>query len=426
MNKNEETANSDKGRFIKNNREGLGKSFGTLLALVIGLLIVGCLTASIVGMKTFKDLVEGVQTKEEQVQPEEQISRTAHEFQVPVQLGVYTETENEKVRPYWIPDKRTQVSWVDPMQLLAFVPISETVDQLQKIGTLPPNTWCNTLGEQEGGLLPVEIELVVPQAVVTLDEEKYEVRYQEAIDRPAELRIQAFQEWLRNGLVHFERREVLKDPGYSWFKVGQIKNDASWDEGPLWERVVVMAWVNVGISESPETINRAPEFLRAEYRKEVRPGESINVTAVFVDNEGHDMTLNWKGCEPRGKFECRFNSPVTTTRTVVEVTVRAQDELGALSKELTLPILVEEKSPDKPAPTPAPVPQPTARPCAGGVYVVRYGEWLTKIARRFSGVETADIVRETNKRAGSNGIVRINNPNMVYAGQRIWIPGLCP
>lgn len=69
--------------------------------------------------------------------------------------------------------------------------------------------------------------------------------------------------------------------------------------------------------------------------------------------------------------------------------------------------------PPTPVPTPVPSPQPTEAPSAPTeqVYVVKRGDTLFSIARRY-GVPLADL-------AAHNGIV---NPNRIYAGQVLRIP----
>ncbi|MFZ0549030.1 MAG: LysM peptidoglycan-binding domain-containing protein [Candidatus Promineifilaceae bacterium] len=61
-------------------------------------------------------------------------------------------------------------------------------------------------------------------------------------------------------------------------------------------------------------------------------------------------------------------------------------------------------------------PQPTSAPSTGPtsdtIYVVQPGDWLSKIAAQF-GVSTAAIVAANN----------LGNPNLIYAGQELIIPG---
>jgi LysM repeat protein len=62
---------------------------------------------------------------------------------------------------------------------------------------------------------------------------------------------------------------------------------------------------------------------------------------------------------------------------------------------------------------PGPVPVPTnPPPSSGGTYIVQPGDWLSKIAARF-GVSVSAIM-------AANGIT---NPNRIFVGQRLIIPG---
>ena len=61
---------------------------------------------------------------------------------------------------------------------------------------------------------------------------------------------------------------------------------------------------------------------------------------------------------------------------------------------------------------PQPTPQPTPPPTTATVHIVRTGETLTRIALRY-GVGVYDIVRANN----------LANPNMIFIGQRLTIPG---
>jgi len=66
-----------------------------------------------------------------------------------------------------------------------------------------------------------------------------------------------------------------------------------------------------------------------------------------------------------------------------------------------------------PQPQPQPQPQPNPPPSTGGtVYIVQTGDWLAKIAARF-GVSISAIM-------AANGIT---NPNRIFVGQRLIIPG---
>jgi LysM repeat protein len=67
-----------------------------------------------------------------------------------------------------------------------------------------------------------------------------------------------------------------------------------------------------------------------------------------------------------------------------------------------------------PAPVPAPVPAP-APSTTGQYYVVQYKDTLAKIAYRF-GVSVWSIVQANN----------IANPNVIFPGQKLFIPGTAP
>jgi LysM repeat protein len=70
----------------------------------------------------------------------------------------------------------------------------------------------------------------------------------------------------------------------------------------------------------------------------------------------------------------------------------------------------------QPPPQPAPWPGPAPKPKPGGVYyIVRPGDTLAKIAVCY-GVSTWSIVRANN----------IANPNVIYVGQRLYIPRSAP
>ena len=68
-----------------------------------------------------------------------------------------------------------------------------------------------------------------------------------------------------------------------------------------------------------------------------------------------------------------------------------------------------------PPPAPAPVPPPMPRPPVSCIHVVQRGEWLSTIARRY-GVSLWTM-------ASANGL---SNPNRIYPGQRLVIPGCRP
>jgi putative chitinase len=67
-----------------------------------------------------------------------------------------------------------------------------------------------------------------------------------------------------------------------------------------------------------------------------------------------------------------------------------------------------------PGPKPGPHPGPGPKHCDGFTYVVKCGDTLGDIAWRF-GVNSSYL-------AQVNGLW---NPNKIYAGQRLWIPGGC-
>jgi LysM repeat protein len=66
-----------------------------------------------------------------------------------------------------------------------------------------------------------------------------------------------------------------------------------------------------------------------------------------------------------------------------------------------------------PPPKPGPHPGPGPKPCSDGfTYVVRHGETLSSIGWRYGW--SAAYLAQVN---------HIWNPNVIYAGQRLWIPG---
>jgi putative chitinase len=64
---------------------------------------------------------------------------------------------------------------------------------------------------------------------------------------------------------------------------------------------------------------------------------------------------------------------------------------------------------------PHPQPHPQPHPCGGFWYTVRWGDTVSGLAWRY-GVSIWSIVN-------ANGLA---NPNCIYAGQRLYIPGRCP
>ncbi len=76
------------------------------------------------------------------------------------------------------------------------------------------------------------------------------------------------------------------------------------------------------------------------------------------------------------------------------------------------------------AATPVPPAAPTAAP-GGQVYIVKSGDWLSRIAQQFYGNPGSFplIVNATNARAaGDSTFARIGNANVIRPGQKLWIP----
>jgi LysM repeat protein len=68
---------------------------------------------------------------------------------------------------------------------------------------------------------------------------------------------------------------------------------------------------------------------------------------------------------------------------------------------------------NKPGPGPHPAPGPKPKPCSDGfTYVVRHGDTLSSIGWRY-GLSSAYLAQ----------VNHLWNPNVIYAGQRLWIPG---
>ncbi len=74
-------------------------------------------------------------------------------------------------------------------------------------------------------------------------------------------------------------------------------------------------------------------------------------------------------------------------------------------------------------------PQPQAAPSTdadGQEYVVKAGDWLSKISQDLLGSSAAfpRIVEATNAKAATDPrFARIDNPDVIEVGQRLWIPG---
>jgi|GEM_PF-2316603 len=63
----------------------------------------------------------------------------------------------------------------------------------------------------------------------------------------------------------------------------------------------------------------------------------------------------------------------------------------------------------------------------GEEYTVQAGDWLSKIAEKYYGesVKYLTIVEATNaKAAEDDSFAAIPNPNLIYAGQKLWVPNL--
>jgi len=95
---------------------------------------------------------------------------------------------------------------------------------------------------------------------------------------------------------------------------------------------------------------------------------------------------------------------VTPTGTVAAPTPTTTTAPGATATSTTMP-----------AATPTMTPPGTGVSCDGVTYVVRWGAWLYKIARRF-GVSAADILYCNP----------LPNPNLLRPGQQLVIPGVTP
>jgi len=79
-----------------------------------------------------------------------------------------------------------------------------------------------------------------------------------------------------------------------------------------------------------------------------------------------------------------------------------------------------------PSATPTPAPSATPKPAAAGqVYIVKAGDWLSKLAQEFYGdaVLYPRIVEGTNAKAAIDpSFARIRDPNLIEIGQKLWIP----
>nr|MBC7243913.1 hypothetical protein [Chloroflexota bacterium] len=100
-----------------------------------------------------------------------------------------------------------------------------------------------------------------------------------------------------------------------------------------------------------------------------------------------------------------------------KLTARTVDAAGNVLNESSAIDIIVPKA-ERPA-------TPEDLTASGEAYIVQWGDWLMKLARRFYGDPSLYIliVDGTNAKARVDPtFARITNPNLIWFGQKLWIP----
>ncbi len=139
----------------------------------------------------------------------------------------------------------------------------------------------------------------------------------------------------------------------------------------------------------------------------------ITLVALAIGGAA-SCTREKPGPKPRA-YEIPTASPTPTLKaTATPMPTKRAPTPTPTAKPPTPTPTVEAATPT-PAPTPAPMLTPTAIPAAGFPYTVRWGDTLFSIAQRF-GTTVEAIARLNN----------ISDPDTLFAGQQLTIPGAAP
>lgn len=152
--------------------------------------------------------------------------------------------------------------------------------------------------------------------------------------------------------------------------------------------------------------------IRTEGREVLLAGKSSTGSNLYIWVDGqiaHSLTANGDGSWstslklPPGKHEIKVS----------------KDKAGAYSSQpVTVTVSDDTQKPQNQEPE-------AQKPTGGFPYVVKEGDWLTKLARDYLGSEDryVDIRQATNAKAANDpSFDRIEDDNLIFPGEKIWIP----